>query len=333
MPSFRVLGFALLVLTAAPQGFSQAPAEPLTEAQIAAFKEVENDFARLAAFLDTLPPSQPRDETRRVLNVMKARAEGLKTNFDPTRFDEIRWEVNFEHQQMLLWLQEPRLVPLPPDGGAVLVNVLTNQEKASGWELLFDGQSFAGWRGYKAKGVPAMGWEIKDGMIKTAGKAETGVDLITERKFTNFEVLWEWRTTPGGNGGLKYLVTEDRPSAPGHEYQILDDSGDPWRAWRGDVHRTAAFYDVVPPATDKPMRPIGKWNQSRVVVSGNRVEHWLNGANVLSYEIGSPIVQKGTKRSKFSAEPGFGRKISGHLLLTYHASETCYRNIKIRELK
>jgi len=30
--------------------------------------------------------------------------------------------------------------------------------------------------------------------------------------------------SPGGNSGLKYFVLEDRESAIGHEYQLIDDA-------------------------------------------------------------------------------------------------------------
>ncbi len=332
MSSLRLLiCTAILLLGALLPGVGLA-AEPLTEAQETGFKELESEFTRLDKFLSTLPPSQPRDETRRVLENMRGRAAGLRTSFDPTRFDEIKWEVNFEHQQMLLWLQEPRLLPLPVDGSVRPVNELTPLEKSSGWELLFDGRSLQGWRGYR-RGAAATNWQVKDGAIVPLGKAATGVDLVTERRFTNFELMWEWRSAPGSNGGVKYFVSEDRPSAPGHEYQILDDAGEPNRDRRTLTQKTGAFYDVVAAATEKAARPIGKWNQSRILVAGNRVEHWLNGVKILTYEPGSPAVKEGIARSKFKSEAGFGQKVTGPILFTYHPTETAYRSIKIRELK
>ncbi len=336
---FALRRLVLGLWAASPAVFAQAPAAPppaaegLTEVQQVQYKELEGDFNRLESFLAGLPDSQPKIETKRVLDGMRKRAAKLYAGFDQTQFDEIRWEVNFEHQQMLLWLQEPRLRPRTAEAPAGSVNTLSNQEKSSGWELLFDGRSFAGWRGYLMKGPPPSGWEIRDGTLRTAGGAESGIDLITERKFTNFEFMWEWRVAPGANSGVKYFVTESRPSAPGHEYQLIDDEGDPWRAWRGEVHRTGAFYDVVPPAGDKPMKPAGEWNVSRLLVAGRRVEHWLNGRKVLTYELGSPVVKKGIARSKFKDEPAFGESLPGHLLITYHATESAFRNLKIRELK
>jgi hypothetical protein len=224
-------------------------------------------------------------------------------------------------------------------------NTLTAQEKADGWELLFDGRSLDGWRGFGIQGLPA-GWFVKDGTLRSSapdpktkslsGAHPEGLDLITQRKFTDYELSWEWRVSYGANNGLKYFVTESRPLAPGHEYQIMDDYGDPAKPWRAEVHRLASFYDVVPPSDDKPLRPAGVWNTSRLVIRGDTVEHWLNGVNVLVYELGSEQVKAGIARSKFKDEPGFGDKITGHILLvatTQPGRECWIRNMKIRELK
>ncbi len=210
-------------------------------------------------------------------------------------------------------------------------NALTAAEKSAGWQLLFDGQTFNGWRAYRQKGPPALGWEIKDGMLKTVPKVK-GVEIITEKTFTDFEFSWEWRLAVGGNNGIKYFVTEDRPSAPGHEYQMLDDVRHP-DAKAGPIRQTASFYYVLPPAADKGYREAGEWNFSRVVVKGNHVEHWLNGKLALAYEAGSAEVKAGVAKSKFSKLPGFGDKLTGPIMLTYHQDECWYRNIKIRELK
>jgi hypothetical protein len=221
-------------------------------------------------------------------------------------------------------------------------NQLTPAEKAAGWQLLFDGKSFDGWRGYRLKGLPEKhGWEIKDGTLHAKGQVYDmsnipmaefrKSELVTERTFIDFELGWEWRISRAGNSGVKYLVTESRPNAPGPEYQMMDDANHP-DGKVGPTHHTASFYDVLPGAADKAS-PVGQWNSSRIVVRGNQVEHWLNGHKVVSCMLGSPEVKAGLARSKFKNEPGFGDKIAGHIMLTYHGDETSFRNIKIREIK
>lgn len=230
--------------------------------------------------------------------------------------------------KQILGLAISILVVSPVPGA---VNTLGPQEKAAGWELLFDGTSLDGWRGYRQAALPQAGWEVKDGMLRAVAKAKGG-ELITVRKFGDFEFSWEWRIAAGGNNGVKYFVTEDRPRAPGHEYQMLDDARHP-DGRVGPKRQTAAFYDVLPPAADKPVKPAGEWNTSRIVVSGDRVEHWLNGTRVLNYELGSPDVLAGLAASKFKPYPDFGTKLTGHIMLTYHNDECWFRNLKVRELR
>jgi hypothetical protein len=211
-------------------------------------------------------------------------------------------------------------------------NTLTPEERKAGWELLFDGRSWTGWRAYrKPASEPIKGWEIVDGMLRCLPNAK-GDQPITARKFRDYELSWDWKLLAKGNNGLKYLVTEDRPKSPGPEYQMIDDAGHP-DGKLGPHRQTASFYEVLAPAADKPLRAPGEWNTSRLVVRGQRVEHWLNGRQVLAFELGSAEVKAGLARSKFKQEAGFGDKIDGHIPLTYHNDDCWYRNIKIRVLQ
>jgi hypothetical protein len=208
----------------------------------------------------------------------------------------------------------------------------TAEEKAAGWRPLFDGHSLTGWRLY---GKPAgttigPGWRVENGILKKIAGIKTG-DLITEQTFDNFELSWEWRIEKDGNNGIKYLVTEKRPGAPGHEYQMIDDDSPKWASLHAES-KTASFYEVLPPAADRPLNPAGQWNRSRVVVRGQLVEHWLNDRLVLAYELGSPAVKAGIAKSKFAKHPDFGQKLRGHIMLTDHGDAAEFRALKLREL-
>ena len=205
-------------------------------------------------------------------------------------------------------------------------NELTVPEKAAGWKLLFDGKTTKGWRSFKKQTFPEKGWVVEDGWLKCIAGGHGG-DIISVDEFNDFELAWDWRLPPKANNGVKYFVTESRDQALGHEYQMVDgaEEGDP-------IHSTASFYAVLPPKPDKPLKPAGEINHSRIIVRGNHVEHWLNGAKVLEYELGSDEVKAAVAKSKFKNVEGFGTKIKGHILLTYHNDECLFRNIKIREL-
>jgi hypothetical protein len=213
-------------------------------------------------------------------------------------------------------------------------NTLTSKEKSQGWKLLFDGKTDAGWRSYGKKTFPTNGWNVVDGCLKLAGnkgKPGSGGDIITEDKFSDFEFYFEWRIAPGSNSGVKYFVDEARAkSAIAHEYQIIDDEAHP-DAKNGPIRMTASFYCVVAP-TNRTLRPVGKFNQSKIIVQGNHVEHWLNGAKVVEYELGSESVKKGISESKFKEVVGFGTKFPTPFLLQDHGDEVSFRNLKVREL-
>lgn len=204
-------------------------------------------------------------------------------------------------------------------------NTLSDAEREAGWQLLFDGQTTQGWRGFGKKEFPRTGWIVEDGWLKRRGP---GGDIITEAEFDEFELVFDWQIGAGANSGLKYFVVGGRPGAIGHEYQLLDDGARPART--NDLHRTATFYDVLPLQALEAPKPAGEVNQSRIVVAGDRVEHWLNGVCVLTYQLGSPEVKAAVARSKFKGLAGFGTKVRGHLLLQDHGGEVAFRNLKVR---
>ena len=213
-------------------------------------------------------------------------------------------------------------------------NTLTAADKKAGWTLLFDGKTLDGWRAYKKSDTAGTRWRVEDGTLTLSGKRETGSgpgDIISKETFEQFELSWDWKVAPGGNSGLKYFILEDRDSAIGHEYQLIDDARHA-DAKIGPHRQTAAFYDVLPASADKPLKPAGEWNTSRVVVRGQTVEHWLNGKKVLEYELNSPAVNAAVEKSKFKGIERFGKRQNGHILLQDHGDQVWFRNIKVRRL-
>jgi hypothetical protein len=209
-------------------------------------------------------------------------------------------------------------------------NQLTPEEKATGWKLLFDGQTTKGWHTFKKDTFPAKGWVVEDGWLHCLG--QHGGDVVSDGQYDQFELEWEWKLDPAGNSGVKYFVADSRNSALGHEYQLLDDDKHP-DAKLGEGKRvTASFYDVLKPTVTPPTRPMGEINQSRILVRGNHVEHWLNGVKVLEYECGSPAEKEAVAKSKFKNTAGFGDRMKGHILLQDHESNVWFRSIKLRDL-
>ncbi|MBS1787268.1 MAG: DUF1080 domain-containing protein [Acidobacteria bacterium] len=220
-------------------------------------------------------------------------------------------------------------------------NQLTKAEQKAGWMLLFDGKTLTGWRGFHSQ-TPPSSWGVADGCItkpKTTGEnRQGGGDLITVDQFENFELSIEWKLQKGGNSGIKYLVSESLPptgrSAISFEYQVLDDDNHPDAKLGINGNRTAgSLYDLIPAAKNKKLNPIGEFNQSRIIVKGNHIEHWLNGVKTVEFDRTSDDYKKHLAESKFKTTKGFGEAKQGHILLQDHSDQIWFRNIKIRVLK
>ena len=207
-------------------------------------------------------------------------------------------------------------------------NTLTQAERDSGWELLFDGHSLDGWRRYDGEPMTG-GWAAESG---TLTHSTGGRDIITEAEYTDFELTIEWKISEGGNSGLFYRAALGEEwvyhSAP--EMQILDDSG---HAGGQNPVTSAGSNYALHPAPRGLVHPVGEWNTVRLVVRGNAVEHWLNGTKIVMYEFGSPEWKELVAASKFSEFPAYGQAKSGHLGLQDHGNRVWFRDIKLRELR
>ena len=228
-----------------------------------------------------------------------------------------------------------------------LNNVLTSEEKAQGWVLLFEGKTLSGWRGLGRDQVPEKHWVVEDGAIKKVpsrnvplqadGQPLEGGDLMTSAVFEDFELAFDWKISPGGNSGVKYNVSEEMSvaQAPNHaalgfEYQVLDDDLHP-DAKNGSNRTAAALYDLVGPEKRR-LRPVGEFNSARIVFRGGHGEHWLNGVKVLEYDLGTPRMNGLLAKSKYKDIPHFADKRRGHIVLQDHTDAVWFRNLKIRIL-
>jgi hypothetical protein len=227
-------------------------------------------------------------------------------------------------------------------------NQLTKLEIEEGWELLFDGKTFKGWRGLGRDTVETNNWKVENGEIHKVdsrlvpplpnGEKLNGGDLMTIDTFENFELSFEWKIKEAGNSGIKYNVSEEltngwgsKYSALGFEYQILDDGHEMYKDLKPHQF-TGALYEMVAPENVQ-LKPVGEYNQSSILLNGNHGEHWLNGIKVVEYEFATAKFDSLYQLSKFAKYPGFEKKRKGHIVITNHTDESWYRNIKIRRIK
>ena len=242
-------------------------------------------------------------------------------------------------------------------------NQLTAPKKAAGWTLLFDGRSFAGWENPTRKSPPGDSFVIENGCLKAVARPRFTEDLFTAAAYRDFELEFDWKIAPGGNSGVKYRIQdrvsvsetqlpkfEDQVNASlqkrsgriagqeyviGFEYQLLDNALNP-DARAGATHQAGALYDVLPPVRDAT-QPVGQWNQSRLVVKGDQVEHWLNGVKVVEGSLAAPEVERAAAKRWGAGSPVYQLLVKQPrkdcpISLQNHDSEAWFRNIKIRRL-
>jgi hypothetical protein len=213
-------------------------------------------------------------------------------------------------------------------------NQLTQAQKSEGWKVLFNGQNLDGFRFFKNK--ENNSWEVVDGSLHakpSAPGSDKRADLVTTASYENFELSFEWKVPAAGNSGVMFHVTEeyDAPYLSGPEYQLIDDKG-----WPGDplkdTQLTGSNYDMHAAPVTKALNPTGEWNNSKIVVNGNHVEHWLNGLKLFEYELRSSEWSKLKEASKWKEAKGYGAASTGLIAFQDHGQEIWFRNIFIKTL-
>jgi hypothetical protein len=247
-------------------------------------------------------------------------------------------------------------------------NKLTKAEKAAGWKLLFDGKSMKGWEDIRRNTPPGDSWTIEDGCLKAVPHPKLREDLFSKETFGDFELTWEWKIEAKGNSGLKYRIQDrffiderrkefkrfedlanhsirtratkreegTQEYIVGFEYQMIDNAGHS-DARRGAYYQAGALYSMIP-AAQPAARPVGEFNLSRVVVKGNRIEHWLNGVKVVEGELNAPATLEKTA-ARWTTDSLIYQALANQpkklcpIALQNHGDAAWFRSIKIRPLQ
>ena len=248
-----------------------------------------------------------------------------------------------------------RMKPAPENA-----NMLTDEEKAEGWELAWDGRTFDGWLAVNSgcKAPPAKGWVIKDGTLTMRPikgiadgkwfplppedqKLGGGGDIVTERKFRDFAFKFDFRLTDSANSGIKYFYDENLNKGTCEEYQVLDSGHPDFDKGKDGNRKSASLYDIIPANADSILKGVGEWNTGMIVSKGAHVEHWLNGVKVLEYDRGTPEFKAAVKESKYATwgvdangrPQDWGEIPEGRILIQDHTDSTVsFCNLKVRAL-
>lgn len=184
---------------------------------------------------------------------------------------------------------------------------------------LFDGVTLDEWA--TRTGGPVKNWVVKDGAIF---RQSSGGDLYHNHWYRDFELTFEWKTSAKGNSGIKYRVYQYGNAFLGCEYQLQDD-----KKGLFDKQATGSIYAIYEPNQTKRLNPVGQWNESKIVVCGNHVEHWLNGSQVVEATIGSPDWLSRVAESKFNQREYFGQNREGRIFLQDHGTDIWFRHITL----
>ena len=217
--------------------------------------------------------------------------------------------------------------------GQALDNELTAEEKADGWQLLFNGDDLTGWK--TTQGVsPDEDWQVVGGELSVRPDAARHRDIISDQQYSDFDLRVDFKITKGANSGIKYFFTQYGEGGwLGPEYQIIDNENHRDAKLGIDGNRQlSTLYDLLP-VEKKVKIDIGVWAHARVVAQGSKVTHYLNGQEVLTYDRESTKFEQARQRSKFKdVRPNFGSVNKGHILLQDHGDVVFFKNVKIKSL-
>ena len=272
------------------------------------------------------------ESVQQVLDMMNAEAATLDEQKKLRLKDLFVLSARYEYMFWDMSWQKEQWAPLAPKGQ---------------WIPLFDGKTTSGWRNTNGGAFPAGSWAIEDGCFKTLQVKNPPhfQDIITDESFTDFELMLEWKGTIGSNSGVKYLIQgygtrrnnqggEPGTASRGFEYQLADDDKNA-DARQYATHTMGALYGFIEPK-GKVVKPIGQFNEVRIVKVGTHIEHWLNGVKVVDVDLESPAVKdtleaRAVKSAESKALLERPRKESP-ISLQHHGDQVWFRNIRIRRL-
>ena len=217
-------------------------------------------------------------------------------------------------------------------------NALSPQEKAQGWQLVFDGTTLSGWhsqaapppraggaRGRGAAAAPAQPgalpavnatpkpcvtrqsastpagsahWEVVNGSLTACG--EPAGYLSSDQSYKNFVLSLEFMTSRDANSGF---FVRSPHEAGGYEVQI-------WRQQPAG-YNTGSIVGTAKTAREYAFKA-DQWNQMQITADGDHLVVVLNGETTLD-----------THDTRFP---------DGNIRLQYQQFAIAFRNIKLRPL-
>lgn len=194
---------------------------------------------------------------------------------------------------------------------------LSEEEKAEGYRLLFDGTSLDGWIDQ------ANEYVLEDGCI--VKKASGFGNLYSEDSFCNFILKFEFQLTPGANNGLGLRHIIVPKGYLGMELQILDNDDPQYKDLKPYQYH-GGLYNYAP-AKRGYLKPVGEWNKQEVIAQGANIKIILNGTVILDTNI-----KKVIKDIPYDKVQAGLRNTCGHIAFLGHDSVVRFRYIRVKNL-
>ena len=206
-------------------------------------------------------------------------------------------------------------------------NELTEQEKAQGWILMFDGKSTQGW---KSGDKPMPAKQVQDGALNVA-KQGAYVSHF-DRKFSDFHFKCDYKFDKGCNSGIFLRISKpgDGGIGRGFEVQVFDSYG---KKKQPDVHDCGALYELKAPTKNVVKAP-GEWNHCEVRCEGSKVKVWLNGEEIIDADFADwTEPNKNPDGSKHKFKWAFkDAPREGYIGFSDHGHNCWYKNVKVLPL-
>lgn len=230
-------------------------------------------------------------------------------------------------------------------------------EPPEGFVSIFNGRDTTGWYGTKAYGVDPA----EPGVLqcfperRTVGDATDYGNLLTEKKYRNFILRFEFMMPKNGNNGIGVRVNSPLGYAAFDamcEIQLLDDGGDlhydavAKRDLLKCYQYTGSVYGIFPARRDNCenllwaedddyagggsyLRRPGRWNQAELRVAGEEIAFILNGHLVTRANLAGLPTDGSTPDG--SKHPGLHTE-RGSISWQGHGANVRFRDIFVREL-
>lgn len=215
-----------------------------------------------------------------------------------------------------------------------IITELSAEEKAEGFEMLFDGQNMDAWTGNLEAYQPIDGY-----MYVTASYGTTG-NLYTKKEYSDFVLRFEFCFDRDGvNNGVGIRTPMGVDAAyHGMELQVLHHDSPIYKNLKEhQVH--GSVYGIIPAKRIK-WGALGEWHSEEIRTKGDRITVIVDGVVILDGNIrkackGHNVAPDGSNKNPYTVDgrnhPGLFNK-KGHIGFLGHGEGIKYRNVRVKEL-